>query len=636
MNGKLMNYQHLFDNNLDAGLVIAPIENRLVAINPAACKLLGYTEQELLSSSASSLFGNTLICLIPFTEQVMDKRQAWTDKLSLLHKDGSEIAVDCTAVSTDADNSSHIILLIRSCQTMAQRQENTIATKYLEGGLVEWMRVEKLFKEFELQNELILNAAGEGIYGVNIQGNATFVNPAAVEILGWSAEEILGSNIHKLIHHSHADGGYYKENDCPIFAAFHDGVVYHVEDEVFWRKDGSPVPVEYTSTPIREAGELVGAVVVFRDVGERKRNESKLRAALDEVERLKLRLEMENSYLQEEIREEYNYHAIMGRSEAVRQVIRQIELVSPTDANVLITGESGTGKELIARAIHESSDLHDRPLIRVNCAAIPQELFESEFFGHVKGAFTGATSNRAGRFELADNGTLFLDEVGEIPLQLQGKLLRVIQEGTFEKVGDTRTHTVKVRIIAATNRDLKQDIDSGNYREDLFFRLNVFPIESAPLRRRKDDIPLLANHFLSNACKRFGKPGRYLTKGSMQKLQSYRWPGNIRELENIIERAVIVSNANKIDIDLPGNNLRDGEATGQTRPQPATSSNQILTDHERQQRDKEIILRALEQTGGKIFGPGGAAELLDVKPTTLASRMKRMGIDKRQYAHRAE
>lgn len=624
-----MNMDSLFFSNLDAGLAVLPTEDRIIDANPAASELLGYNYDELLSLRASKLFRSTLPELITFSQRLIEKKSGWTECLEVHDKDGQAIPIECNAVCSEAGNDL-LILTLRSKATIELRQNNTMIRDYLEGGLIEWMRVEKLFKEFEQQNELILKAAGEGIYGVNVQGNTTFINPLAVEILGWSEKEILGQNIHKLIHHTHADGGYYNETDCPIFSAFRDGKVYHVEDEVFWKKDGTPVPVEYTSTPIREHGELVGAVVVFRDVSERKQAEAELKAALNEVERLKQRLELENSYLMEEIREDYNYHSIVGRSEALRQVIRQIELVSPTDANVLITGESGTGKELIARAIHESSPLSDRPLIRVNCAAIPHDLFESEFFGHVKGAFTGAMSDRIGRFELADNGTLFLDEVGEIPLSLQGKLLRVIQEGTFERVGDTRTRKVKVRIIAATNRDLKKEVDAGKYREDLFFRLNVFPIESASLRKRTDDIPLLANHFLDAACKRFGKPDRYISKGSMMTLQAYHWPGNIRELENVIERAVIVSNSKKIDIDLPVN---DGAANrhGNDLPvQPVDKT--IMTDSERQQRDRQIIIKALQQTGGKVFGPGGAAELLDVKPTTLASRIKRMGIDKASYS----
>ena len=619
----------LFTENLDAGLVISPAENRIVATNDSLSKLLGYNREELQAVKASTLFGHTLPVLITFSQRLIEEKSGWTDCLNLYDKAGECIPTECNGVSTVENNDDLLIMMFRSKAINDQRQDDSIARNYLEGGIIEWMRVEKLFKEFELQNELILNAAGEGIYGVNVNGNTTFVNPAAIDILGWSAEELLGKNIHKMIHHTHADGGYYHEQDCPIFSAFQDGNVYFIEHEVFWRKDGTPVPVEYTSTPIREAGELVGAVVVFRDVSERKKAEAELKAALSEVESLKQRLELENTYLMEEIREEFNYHSIVGRSEALRQVIRQIELVSPTDANVLITGESGTGKELIARAIHESSALSERPLIRVNCAAIPHDLFESEFFGHVKGAFTGAMNDRIGRFELADKGTLFLDEVGEIPLTLQGKLLRVIQEGTFERVGDTKTRNVNVRIIAATNRDLKKLSDEGKYREDLYFRLNVFPIESAPLRKRTDDIPLLANYFLESACKRFGKHDRYISKGTMQLLQAYHWPGNIRELENLIERAVIVSETSKIELDLPTANSSAGNVGKATEHESEQKT--ILTDTERQQRDRQIIEQALQQTGGKVFGPGGAAELLDVKPTTLASRMKRMGIDRQDF-----
>ena len=623
-----MDLTPLFSYNLDPGLV-SPVENRILEANQAACELLGHSHEALLLVKPSTLFKSTLPVLITFSQSLMEQKRGWTECLEVETRDGERIPIECNGVAASIDGMDILILNLRSKAVIERRQSDTMIRDYIEGGIIEWMRVEKLFKEFEQQNELILKAAGEGIYGVNLQGNTTFVNPAALEILGWTEEEILGRNIHKLIHHTHSDGGYYHETDCPIYSAFHDGKVYHIENEVFWRKDGAPIPVEYTSTPIRENGELVGAVVVFRDVSERKKSEAELKAALNEVERLKQRLELENSYLMEEIREEYNYHSIVGRSEALRQVIRQIELVSPTDANVLITGESGTGKELIARAIHESSSLSNRPLIRVNCAAIPHDLFESEFFGHVKGAFTGAIGDRPGRFELADNGTLFLDEVGEIPLSLQGKLLRVIQEGTFERVGDTKTRMVKVRIIAATNRDLKKEVDAGKYREDLFFRLNVFPIESAPLRKRSDDIPLLANYFLKNACKRFGKSDCYISKGSMNTLQSYQWPGNIRELENVIERAVIVSNTKKIDIDLPVNG--NAELTDNGNAEASEVKKLIMTDNERQQRDRQIIIQALKETSGKVFGPGGAAELLDVKPTTLASRIKRLGIDKSAY-----
>jgi transcriptional regulator with GAF, ATPase, and Fis domain len=429
--------------------------------------------------------------------------------------------------------------------------------------------------------------------------------------------------MHSLVHHSHPDGSHYHEHDCPIYAAFRDGAVHHVDDETFWRKDGTKFWVEYTSTPIRERGKVVGAVIVFRDVTQRREADEKLRAALDEVDQLRKRLELENAYLQEEIRIEYNLHGIIGRSAAIQQTLRQVALVAPTDASVLITGESGTGKELIARAIHEAGNRSNRALIRVNCAAIPRELFESEFFGHVKGAFTGALRDRIGRFELADGGTLFLDEVGEIPLELQGKLLRVLQEGQFERVGEERTRKVDVRVIAATNRDLRQEVRQGRFREDLYFRLNVFPIESVALRERRDDIPLLAAHFLRGASRKLKTTDLRLTEGDMRRLTQYDWPGNVRELENVIERAAILARNGRVRIDLPepgsGKGPVSHKAAGETCPP-------VLTDEERRERDRANIIAALATCGGKVFGRGGAAELLDVKPTTLASRIKSLGI----------
>jgi len=397
--------------------------------------------------------------------------------------------------------------------------------------------------------------------------------------------------------------------------------VHKIDNEVFWRKDGTPVWVEYTSTPIRDRHMVVGAVIVFRDVSQRREADEKLHAALTEVDRLRERLELENAYLQEEIRIETNPRGIIGQSAAIQQTLRQVKLVAPTAAAVLITGESGTGKELIARAIHEASSRRDRPLIRVNCAAIPRELFESEFFGHVRGAFTGAVRDRIGRFELADGGTLFLDEVGEIPLELQGKLLRVLQEGNFERVGEERTRDVDVRVIAATNRNLKQEVQRGRFREDLYFRLNVFPVESVPLRDRREDIPLLAQHFLLS--EKLSSDLR-LSEGDARKLTRYDWPGNVRELQNVIERAVILAQNGRLRIDLPDSAGPQAAAgpRAKTETRPAVMTSGELRDHERSN-----ILAALSATSGKIFGPGGAAELLDMRPTTLSSRMKALGIE---------
>jgi transcriptional regulator with GAF, ATPase, and Fis domain len=289
----------------------------------------------------------------------------------------------------------------------------------------------------------------------------------------------------------------------------------------------------------------------------------------------------------------------------------------------MITGESGTGKELIARAIHEASHRRDRPLIRVNCAAVPRELFESEFFGHVRGAFTGAVRDRIGRFELADGGTLFLDEVGEIPLELQGKLLRVLQEGNFERVGEERTRTVDVRVIAATNRNLKLEVQRGRFREDLYFRLNVFPVESVPLRDRREDIRLLAQHFLTSESKEL-KSDLRLSEGDARRLSRYDWPGNVRELQNVIERAAILAQNGRLRIDLPdvpGLHSASGPGRQKAESRPAIMTSAVLRDQERGN-----IVAALEACNGKVFGRGGAAEMLDIKPTTLASRIKALGI----------
>ncbi len=475
-------------------------------------------------------------------------------------------------------------------------------------------------------NELILGAVGDGIYGLDRDGRGTFVNPAATSMTGWSEADMLGKPIHDMHHHTKVDGSHYPKEDCPIYAAIKDGIVHRKMDEVFWRKDGTSFPVEYVSTPIIEEGQIAGAVVIFKDITERKKNEQELLEAHAEVERMKEQLEAENSYLQEEIKIECDYTGVVGQSPAIQRILNQVELVAPTDASVLVTGESGTGKELIARAIHERSDRSDRPLIRVNCAAIPRELFESEFFGHVKGAFTGAIKDRVGRFELANGGTIFLDEVGEIPLEQQSKLLRVLQEGQIERVGEEKTRYIDVRVIAATNRNLKADAEAKLFREDLYFRLNVFPIEVAPLRSRKSDIPMLAAHFISQICKRNNRDEPGLTQANISQLQNYHWPGNIRELQNVIERAIIISRNGNLKFDLP---VADEEMEYHVQSIDDQAESMVpFTEEERIKRDRNNILAALNMTGGKISGKQGAAELLGIKSTTLASRMNALGIQK--------
>src|SRR5579864_3479235 len=321
------------------------------------------------------------------------------------------------------------------------------------------------------------------------------------------------------------------------------------------KEDGRPLWVQWWST--READKY--ARIMFLDV-------------TDQVlmEREKARLEAHNAYLLDEIRSEQNFGDIIGASVGLRKVMQQVQLVAPTDATVLITGESGTGKELVARAIHEQSARRERPLVKLNCSAVPEGLFESEFFGHVKGAFTGALKDKPGRFELADGGTLFLDEIGEVPLAMQAKLLRVLQEQELERVGDTRTRKVNVRIIAATNRDLKKEVDAGRFRQDLFYRLSVVPIEVPPLRDRRDDIPPLVEHFLGQSARRMNRPATRITQDALSQLTAYDWPGNVRELQNAVERAVILSRGGPLRFDLTGPDATGAPlAHADTAPRPA-------------------------------------------------------------------
>jgi len=370
-------------------------------------------------------------------------------------------------------------------------------------------------------------------------------------------------------------------------------------------------------------GEVQRTLVASKDITERARAERELRDALAENARLRDELERERDYLREEVNVAMNFGRIIGRSPALRQMLAQVEAVARTPANVLILGESGVGKELVARAIHARSDRADAPLVKVNCASIPKELFESEFFGHVKGAFTGAHRDRVGRFQLADGGTIFLDEVGEIPLELQGKLLRVLQESEFEPVGDEMTRTVDVRVIAATNRDLEALVVAGEFREDLFYRLSVFPIDVPPLRRRRGDLLQLAQHFLDQTCAEFGREPLRITQSQAAAIRRYDWPGNVRELKNVIERAVILSKGDtlRLDLSLPAGTAADPDAGGNESTDGA-----IRTEKEMRELQKQNILAALQQTGWRVSGKHGAAQLLGIRPTTLADRIKSYGI----------
>ncbi|MDC6366200.1 MULTISPECIES: sigma 54-interacting transcriptional regulator [Flavobacteriaceae] len=379
------------------------------------------------------------------------------------------------------------------------------------------------------------------------------------------------------------------------------------------RKDGTVFPASIVANHLVYEGNDINCAVI-RNVTSIKEKENQLQEALDELSELKDELEIDNQNLRQEISDTLNFENIICQSDAYRQVLEQVTQVAVTDATVLITGESGTGKELLASAVHLNSTRKDNVLIKVNCATLPKELIESELFGHKKGAFTGATADKQGKFSLADGGTIFLDEIGEVPIDLQAKLLRVLQEGEFDPLGATATTKVDVRVIAATNRDLQEMVKKGTFREDLYYRLNVFPIENIPLRARKEDIPLLAQFFLEKYSAKAGKDFKRLSKKTIAKLMDYSFPGNIRELENLIERAVIIENGTTLQ---PGSWL-------------PTENGKIDSEEFKpidvMQRD--YIIKVLEHTNWRVSGPRGAATILGMKDKTLFARMKKLGIEK--------
>lgn len=396
--------------------------------------------------------------------------------------------------------------------------------------------------------------------------------------------------------------------------AVRNGTPFELELEMI-RDDGRIVWTNARGEVLHDAkGNVIKLRGTFQDIAARKNAEVALQRAMEEVSQLKNKLEEENIYLREEINLVHNFDEIVGRSDATKYVLFKIEQVAPTDSTVLITGETGTGKELVARAIHRSSLRQERPLVRVNCAALSPSLIESELFGHEKGAFTGATARKLGRFELADKATIFLDEIGELPLELQAKLLRVIQEGEFERLGSSKTIKVDARVIAATNRDLKVAVEEGVFREDLWYRLNVFPITVPPLRERSEDVPVLVEHFVRRFSQKVGKQISSIAPVSLRVMHDYAWPGNVRELANVIERAVINTTGNVLRI---VDHFEKPQLNEQSQP-----------DKTLEEIEREYILRILNNTGWRINGHRGAAKILGMNPSTLRTRMTKLGIQK--------
>ncbi|MDH5676426.1 MAG: sigma 54-interacting transcriptional regulator [Myxococcales bacterium] len=458
-----------------------------------------------------------------------------------------------------------------------------------DGSELELCRSEARFRK-------IFEHSNDGIFVIDPSvGRILDVNDKACRILGFSRAELLQTSMAEL--HPH---------EAPQLAAFAEGVMQAgsgFTDTLSCRtKGGRFIAAEISASVFELEGEPC-MIAAIRDVSDR------------------VRLECENAYLKDAIEAELGGGPLLGKSAAMAKVREQISMVAATDANVLITGESGTGKELVAREIHAHSRRASHPLVKVNCASVPAELFESEFFGHAKGAFTGAVTARVGRFEVADGGTLLLDEVGEIPLLLQGKLLRVLQEQQFERVGESRTLSVDVRIIAATNRDLLAMSRDGRFREDLYYRLSVFPVHIPPLRDRPEDIAEIAERALAEACARHCGPKLSLGHQQLRLLEACSWPGNVRELQNVIDRGVIVGRGERLD--LSALSPPEFEPPSPAREEPFEER---LTLDDLKRIERRILERAMERSGGRIYGEGGAAQALGLKPTTLASKLKKLGI----------
>jgi len=776
-------WRSVFENSA-IGVALTDLNGRFLATNPTYQKMLAYTEAEFQTLSFLDIthedYREANWALV--TELLEGKREQFQIEKQYRRKDGSLVWVrNNVSLVPGTENMPRFIMALS--EDITERKE-----------------AEEALQQSEERVRLILDSAAEGIFGCDSDGTCLFCNRAAVRLLGYDEPvELLGKNMHALEHHTRKDGTPFPIDECPIYVGFHKNLGVYIDDDIFWRKDGTSFPVEYWSHPLVRDGKTVGAVITFFDITERTKAEEALRKSeqrkcslleinnaiitnltqealfisayeairsvvsfdraafllyqpetkalkllsmdsdaeseffrlgkeydlqetrvsawvldrqqavvrgdlekeqqspgdqrliaegiqsycvvplvamgnsigtftvwsetknryseadaellqevanqvalaianmksYEEIAALKARLEKENVYLQEEIRTEHNFEEIVGNSPTLLELLRRVDQVAPTDSSVLIYGETGTGKELIARAIHDRSARKKRPLVKVNCSAISAGLVESELFGHVKGAFTGAFERRIGRFELADHGTLFLDEVGELPLETQVKLLRVLQEHEFEPVGSNRSVRVDVRIIAATNRNLRESISAGSFRSDLFYRLNVFPLEVPPLRERRADIPQLAMFFLSRYSRNLGKRMEGISAAATEKLIRYSWPGNVRELQNVIERALILSHGPilELETDLISvsafETLRDAAPEVAAAAQPAGSSSSLKTLEE---VERAHISAVLQQTRGVIEGANGAAKTLGMHPNTLRHRMEKLGI--KRSAHR--
>jgi len=575
-------------------------EGYIVDASDAWLRRFGYTREEVTNVRPQDLGSEESAKRIVAEHLPVLRRTGRLDSVPVDIQTKSGERVDCLASSIVERSEAGDYL-------------RTVAV-YTEVG--EQGRIEQRYRE-------LYRATPAMLHTVDAAGRILHVSDRWLKKLGYRREEVLGRLITDFM------GPEFQETlaGSRLKDVIAQGELEN-EPRSYVAKSGELVEVQLSATAARDqTGAVVALLVASKDVTERNRAERQLRAAFEENARLREELERERDYLREEVQVSMNFGRIIGESPALQKMLARLEAVAQTSASVLIQGESGVGKELVAHVIHARSPRSQGPLVKVNCASIPHELFESEFFGHVKGAFTGAHRDRVGRFQLADGGTIFLDEVGEIPLDLQSKLLRVLQESEYERVGDDRTHSVNVRVVAATNRDLENAVAEGKFREDLYYRLSVFPIDVPPLRDRGDDVVQLASHFLEKTCQEFGHRPLTLSRQQAALLKRYEWPGNIRELKNVIERAVILSRGKVLRLDLAMSDiLNAAPALGDGPSEPGAP--RLLTEVALRELERKNTELALNLADGKVSGPNGAAKMLGVKPTTLADRMRKLRITK--------
>jgi len=568
---------------IGAAVVVVDRSGKIVYANHRVKVLLGYEDHELTGQPVEKLLPEGLrdahVQLRSDWVDAPEPRPAGPDReVLVLHRDGRQVPVEIGLGSLLLDDGLHIVCVLRDVSRLREQEDRT---------------------------QLIVDAMPGLFYVFDADGRLTWWNRIVEKVLGYSSEELEGRHVLDFIHPD--DREHVAQRVGLVFTS---GKPQTAEYRMLL-KDGSTIPHAGTGAPCNIEGRphMVGLAI---DVSTLRETERQLAQRLAEIDELRRQLELENTYLRAE-HQAHHQGDIVGESPAIRSVLAKVGQVASRGSTVLLLGETGSGKELIAQRLHELSPRSGRAMVMVNCAALPPTLMEAELFGREKGAYTGAVSRELGRFELADGSTLFLDEVGELPLELQSKLLRVLQDGQFERVGSARPRTVDVRIIAATNQDLAKAVREGRFRQDLFYRLNVFPIQVPPLRERREDIPLLVWAFVDRIGREMGVTIDTISQRSMDRLQGYPWPGNVRELRNVVERSMIVSQGRTLTLTPP----EAGESV----------SDEALALDEVQRRH---ISKVLGLTGGKVSGPGGAAELLGLKPTTLRSRMERLGMDPRR------